>query len=108
MSGGNLSLLPVGELSHLSPKKKTKNANRVKVPPTLNAAKQPSKWVALPKSANRLNDRIGSTIDSLNIPMVELGLPYAVGRVGAVENIENINVATFSYSLRKIIIIKIG
>ena len=40
-------------------------------------------------------------IDSLKIPIVELGLAYAVSRVGAVVNIENINVVTLSYSLRK-------
>ena len=44
---------------------------------------------------------IGSTIDSPKMPIVELGLAYTVSRVGAIEGIENMNVATLTYSPRK-------
>jgi len=44
---------------------------------------------------------IGSTIDSPKLPIVELGLAYTLSRVGAVDGIENMNVATLTYSLRK-------
>jgi len=44
---------------------------------------------------------IGSMIDSPKMPIVELGLAYTVSRVGAVEGIEKMNVATLTCSRRK-------
>lgn len=83
----------------MSPKKKPKMLTVSRFPPLRTPLSNLRSGVL--GSANRFNDRIGSTIDSLKILIVELGLAYAVSRVGAVENSENINVATLTYCLRK-------